>query len=82
MMSLSGIGDFPGDTDLGHRHLDREIALANGGEHRQQLIGIKRVGGGESNTAAAPTLMRLRGRATIAGRLFSRHENSRGASFF
>ena len=40
---VEGIRDFSGDTDLRHRHLDREIALPNGGEHRQQLIGIERI---------------------------------------
>ena len=76
---VQGVGDFSRDTHLRDRHLEREVTLANRGEHRKEVIGIQNIGTGLDRRAAvrpALGLPSVAGRATVYGRLFSRHGNS------
>src|SRR5688572_5909236 len=73
---IESVRDLAGDPDLRDRHFHGEIALTYGGEDCQQLIDVERVGSGDRSSTSGATL-RL---TTVAGRLFSRHEDSRGAS--
>jgi hypothetical protein len=71
------VGNLPGNANLGHRHLDREVALANRSQDRQELIGIQDIVGHRGAAGGTATALLAVGRCpTIAGHLLSRHGNS------